>query len=359
MMEQIQDGIRRRAAEIEEIIKRYLPAEAGPQRTVLEAMNYSVLAGGKRLRPMLMQETYRMFGGRGREVEPLMAAIEMIHTYSLVHDDLPAMDNDEYRRGRKTTHAVYGEAMGILAGDGLLNLAWETAMQSFSVAGQGMGRFAPGAESFGEGAAASAPGAESFGEDAVASAPGAECLGRRAETSAQRAEVSAWDAADRMRRVAGAVEVLARKAGVYGMIGGQTADIEAEGARQVSAEQLLFIHEHKTAALIQAAMMAGAILAGADQEQVRQMERCACDIGVAFQIQDDILDVTGTMEELGKPIGSDEKNQKQTYVTIMGMEASVREVERLSREAMEILASVEGDSGFLRELTAFLIHRRK
>lgn len=317
MMEQIQDGIRRRAAEIEEIIKRYLPAEAGPQRTVLEAMNYSVLAGGKRLRPMLMQETYRMFGGRGREVEPLMAAIEMIHTYSLVHDDLPAMDNDEYRRGRKTTYAVYGEAMGILAGDGLLNLAWETAMQSFSAAGQGTGRFAPGAESFGEGAA------------------------------------------DRMRRVAGAVEVLARKAGVYGMIGGQTADIEAEGARQVSAEQLLFIHEHKTAALIQAAMMAGAILAGADQEQVRQMERCACDIGVAFQIQDDILDVTGTMEELGKPIGSDEKNQKQTYVTIMGMEASVREVERLSREAMEILASVEGDSGFLRELTAFLIHRRK
>ncbi len=317
MMEQIQDGFRRRAAEIEEIIKRYLPAEAGPQRTVLEAMNYSVLAGGKRLRPMLMQETYRMFGGRGREVEPLMAAIEMIHTYSLVHDDLPAMDNDEYRRGRKTTHAVYGEAMGILAGDGLLNLAWETAMQSFSAAGQGTGRFAPGAESFGEGAA------------------------------------------DRMRRVAGAVEVLARKAGVYGMIGGQTADIEAEGARQVSAEQLLFIHEHKTAALIQAAMMAGAILAGADQEQVRQMERCACDIGVAFQIQDDILDVTGTMEELGKPIGSDEKNQKQTYVTIMGMEASVREVERLSREAMEILASVEGDSGFLRELTAFLIHRRK
>lgn len=345
MMEQIQDGIRRRAAEIEEIIKRYLPAEAGPQRTVLEAMNYSVLAGGKRLRPMLMQETYRMFGGRGREVEPLMAAIEMIHTYSLVHDDLPAMDNDEYRRGRKTTHAVYGEAMGILAGDGLLNLAWETAMQSFSAAGQGMGRFAPGAESFGEGAAASAP--------------GAECLGRGAETSAQRAEGSAWNAADRMRRVAEAVEVLARKAGVYGMIGGQTVDIEAEGARQVSAEQLLFIHEHKTAALIQAAMMAGAILAGADQEQVRQMERCACDIGVAFQIQDDILDVTGTMEELGKPIGSDEKNQKQTYVTIMGMEASVREVERLSREAMEILASVEGDSGFLRELTAFLIHRRK
>lgn len=302
-MEQIQETIRRKAAEIEEIIKGYLPAETGYQRTVLEAMNYSVLAGGKRLRPMLMQETYRMFGGSGREVEPLMAAIEMIHTYSLVHDDLPAMDNDEYRRGRKTTHTVYGEAMGILAGDGLLNLAWETAMQAFSIEGQ--------------------------------------------EETAH------------MRRVAGAVAVLARKAGIYGMIGGQTADIEAEEADQVSMEQLLFIHEHKTAALIQAAMMAGAILAGADEQQIRQMEKCACNIGIAFQIQDDILDVTGTMEELGKPIGSDEKNHKQTYVSIRGMEASAREVERLSREAMDILSSVEGDSGFLRELTAFLIHRRK
>ena len=302
-MEQIQEAIQRRAADIEEIIRAYLPAETGYQRTVLEAMNYSILAGGKRLRPMLMQETYKMFGGSGREVEPLMAATEMIHTYSLVHDDLPAMDNDEYRRGRKTTHTVYGEAMGILAGDGLLNLAWETAMQAFP-------------------------------------------MGEQGETA-------------HMQRIAGAVAVLARKAGVYGMIGGQTADIQAEEAEQVSMEQLLFIHEHKTAALIQAAMMAGAILAGANEQQIRQMERCAYNIGIAFQIQDDILDVTGTMEELGKPIGSDEKNHKQTYVTIRGVEASAREVERLSREAMEILSSVEGDSGFLRELTAFLIHRRK
>ena len=302
-MEQIQEAIQRRAADIEEIIRAYLPAETGYQRTVLEAMNYSILAGGKRLRPMLMQETYKMFGGSGREVEPLMAAIEMIHTYSLVHDDLPAMDNDEYRRGRKTTHTVYGEAMGILAGDGLLNLAWETAMQAFP-------------------------------------------MGEQGETA-------------HMQRIAGAVAVLARKAGVYGMIGGQTADIQAEEAEQVSMEQLLFIHEHKTAALIQAAMMAGAILAGANEQQIRQMERCAYNIGIAFQIQDDILDVTGTMEELGKPIGSDEKNHKQTYVTIRGVEASAREVERLSREAMEILSSLEGDSGFLRELTAFLIHRRK
>lgn len=308
-MEQIQDTIQRRAGEVEEIICKWLPEETGLQHTVLEAMNYSVLAGGKRLRPMLMQEVYRMFGGTGREIEPLMAAIEMIHTYSLVHDDLPAMDNDEYRRGRKTTHAVYGEAMGILAGDGLLNLAWETAMQAFSMDEQDGGE---------------------LGEEAA-----------------------------RLGRIAKAVKVLARKAGVYGMIGGQTADIEAEEAQQVTMKQLLFIHEHKTAALIQASMMVGAILAGADENQVRQMEKCAYDIGIAFQIQDDILDVTGSMEELGKPIGSDEKNHKQTYVTIRGLEDSAAEVERLSREAMEILSSVEGDSSFLQALTEYLIHRRK
>ena len=297
------EELRERTEQAESIVCRRLPGHMGQQQTIVEAMCYSVTAGGKRLRPLLMFETFRMFGGKTDAIEPFMAAIEMIHTYSLVHDDLPAMDNDEYRRGRKTTHTVYGEAMGILAGDGLLNLAWETAMQAFP-------------------------------------------MGEQGETA-------------HMQRIAGAVAVLARKAGVYGMIGGQTADIQAEEAEQVSMEQLLFIHEHKTAALIQAAMMAGAILAGANEQQIRQMERCAYNIGIAFQIQDDILDVTGTMEELGKPIGSDEKNHKQTYVTIRGVEASAREVERLSREAMEILSSVEGDSGFLRELTAFLIHRRK
>lgn len=306
-MEQIQETIERKAWEIETVIRRWLPGEEGFQHTVLEAMNYSVLAGGKRLRPMLMQETYRMLGGAGREIEPLMAAVEMIHTYSLVHDDLPAMDNDEYRRGRKTTHAVYGEAMGLLAGDGLLNLAWETAMKAFFLKEPGAGE----------------------------------------------------SEAARLKRIAAAIEILARKAGVRGMIGGQAADIEAEAAEQVTLEQLLFIHEHKTAALIQASMMAGAVLAGADERQIAQMESCAYDIGIAFQIQDDILDVTGSMEELGKPIGSDEKNHKQTYVTIRGLEESAAEVERLSREAMGILASMEGDSSFLQALTAYLIHRRK
>lgn len=307
-MEDMREILERKAGEVEQIVCKWLPEAAGWQHTVLEAMNYSILAGGKRLRPMLMYEVYRMLGGTGPEIEPLMAAVEMIHTYSLVHDDLPAMDNDEYRRGRKTTHAVYGEAMGILAGDGLLNLAWETAMKAFFL-----------------------------------------------ESPKEEPE----EEAARMRRIATAIEVLARKAGVYGMIGGQTADIEAEQATQADMEQLLFIHEHKTAALIQASMMVGAILAGADERQVSQMEKCAYNIGIAFQIQDDILDVTGSMEELGKPIGSDEKNHKQTYVTIRGLEASAAEVKRLSGEAVEILSSMDGDSGFLRALTEYLIHRRK
>lgn len=307
-MEHMQEIIKQKAEEVEQIIRRWLPEEKGMQHTVLEAMNYSILAGGKRLRPILMYEVYRMLGGNGREIQPLMAAVEMIHTYSLVHDDLPAMDNDEYRRGRKTTHTVYGEAMGILAGDGLLNLAWETAMKAFFLEGP---------------------------------------------------KDKPEEEAARMRRIATAVEVLARKAGVYGMIGGQTADIEAEQAQQTDMEQLLFIHEHKTAALIQASMMIGAILAGADEEQISRMEKCAYDIGIAFQIQDDILDVTGSMEELGKPIGSDERNHKQTYVTIRGLEDSTAEVKRLSGEAIEILSSMDGDSSFLQALAEYLIHRRK
>uniref|UniRef100_UPI004057800B polyprenyl synthetase family protein n=1 Tax=Acetatifactor sp. TaxID=1872090 RepID=UPI004057800B len=293
---------------IEEMIKSYLPKESGYQKTVLEAMNYSVVAGGKRLRPMLMQETYRMFGGKEELVEPFMAAIEMIHTYSLVHDDLPAMDNDEYRRGRKTTWAVYGDAMGILAGDGLLNFAFETALKAFSMG----------------------------------------------------ADISPEAAVERMQRIAEALKVFARKAGVYGMIGGQTADIEAEEQEAVlSNEQLLFIHEHKTAALIQSSMMVGAILAGANDAQVQAIEKCAYNIGIAFQIQDDVLDVIGDSKELGKTVGSDAQNHKQTYVTINGLEQSKADVEKLSREAVEILNSFEVEHAFLEELILHLIHRTK
>lgn len=287
---------------IEAVIRKYLPAQEGYQKTVLEAMNYSILAGGKRLRPMLMEESFKLFGGKDAVIEPFMAALEMIHNYSLVHDDLPAMDNDEYRRGRKTTWTVYGDGMAVLAGDGLLNLAFETAAGAFEYASD-------------------------FEES---------------------------------KRIAKAMQILSNKSGVYGMIGGQTADIEAEDSKNpLTEELLLFIHENKTAALIQAAFMIGAVLAGADEETVRKMEQAAYNIGIAFQIQDDILDVTSTAEVLGKPIGSDEKNHKLTYVTLKGIEASKKEVARLSGEAIGILASFKNQNEFLVELVRTLITREK
>lgn len=302
--------------QIEEMLKKYLPVETGFQKTVIEAMNYSALAGGKRLRPMLMAETYRLFGGSGEIICPFMAAIEMIHTYSLVHDDLPAMDNDEYRRGRKTTHVVYGEGMAVLAGDGLLNFAFETACKAFDQA---------------------------------------DTLQTQAGTLQAQA-----DALEIYKRVADSLSILGKKAGIYGMIGGQCADIEAEEKGQDATEEhLLFIHEHKTAALIQAAMMIGAILAGADSEQTAAIETCAYNIGIAFQIQDDILDVTSTLEVLGKPIGSDARNNKITYVTLHGLEKSKEQVEMLSKEALRILTSFETENPFLLKLVEQLINREK
>ena len=295
------DLLREKTEELDRIIKEFLPAEEGLQKTVIQAMNYSVLAGGKRLRPMLMLESYRMCGGKGTEIQPFLAAIEMIHTYSLVHDDLPAMDNDEYRRGRETTWKVYGETMGILAGDGLLNLAFETALQAFDKADSNV-----------------------------------------------------------MGRVAQALAVLARKAGIYGMIGGQTVDIEAETQETpVTGEELLFIHQYKTAALIQASLTIGAILAGASPEQVQALEKCGEDLGVAFQIQDDILDVVGDSKELGKPVGSDQENHKQTYVTLHGLEQSKEDVALFSKEAVELLKNFKGEHEFLEQLIITLIHRRK
>ncbi|MCM1091360.1 MAG: polyprenyl synthetase family protein [Butyrivibrio sp.] len=290
-----------RAARVEELLRKYLPDEQYAPKTIVDAMNYSLMAGGKRLRPILMQEMYQMFGGVGHGIEYFMAAIEMIHTYSLVHDDLPAMDNDEYRRGRKTTWAVYGDAMGILAGDGLLNYAFETAVQAFN--------------------------------------------GCRTVEDYQR--------------VASALRVLGFNAGIGGMIGGQTADIEAEQQSEpLTEEQIIYIHTHKTGALIKAAMMIGAVLAGMPREWKAQLGQCAMDIGIAFQIQDDILDVTGDSEELGKPVGSDAANGKQTYVTLHGVEAAGVEVERLSNEAIELLRSMPGDSSFMEDLVDYLIHRR-
>ena len=293
----------------EHIITSYLPREEGRQKTVIEAMNYSVLAGGKRLRPVLMREAYFMFGGRNEMIiGPFMAALEMIHTYSLVHDDLPALDNDEFRRGKKTTHAVYGPGIATIAGDGLLNFAFETALQAAQ-----------------------------------------ECK-----------DLPEYDGSVSSRMLA-ALTILAEKAGIYGMIGGQCADIEAENRQDVTPDDLLFIHENKTGALIGSALMIGAILAGASASDVHKMEQIGQNIGVAFQIQDDILDVIGDQDKLGKPIGSDEKNDKTTYVTFYGLDKSKEEVARLSDEALELLRELESQEGhediFLEELITWLIHR--
>ena len=296
-MMDIKKEIAEHTSQVEEILKKYLPEETGYQKTVMEAMNYSFLAGGKRLRPMLMQETYRLFGGTSDIIEPFMAAIEMIHTYSLIHDDLPAMDNDDYRRGRKTTHVVYGEAMGILAGDALLNFAFETACKGLM---------------------------QEVGNPAVARA----------------------------------VQILAQKAGIYGMLGGQVVDVESEGL-PLEREKLDFIYDLKTGALIEASMLIGAVLAGASEKEQQVILQVAKDVGLAFQIQDDILDVTSDIQTLGKPIGSDEKNHKTTYVTIRGLAQAEKDVEEISERALEGMASLSEKNMFLNELIRYLIHRKK
>ena len=287
----------KRTEEVQEILYRYLPEETGYQKTLLQAMNYSMQAGGKRLRPLLMQETYRLFGGTGRIVEPFMAAMEMIHTHSLIHDDLPAMDNDEYRRGRKTTHIVYGEAMAILAGDGLLNLAYETVSRAFEME------------------------------------PENPAVGK-------------------------AMAVLARKTGITGMIGGQSVDVEQSG-KDLSRGQLDFIYRHKTSALIEGSMMVGAILAGASADEAAQIEQVASDVGLAFQIRDDILDVTSTSQVLGKPINSDEKNHKTTYVTMEGLKKAEKDVKEISGRAIDVLDQLGRKNEFLRNLILELVIREK
>lgn len=305
--------IREKAKEIDALLDKYLPKEEGFARTVLEAMNYSIHAGGKRLRPMLMNETYKLFGGRGNVVEPFMAAIEMIHTYSLVHDDLPAMDNDMYRRGQLSTHAKYGHANGILAGDALLNRAFETALLSF---------------------------------DIVVSEADSESSKRLSECDTNVA----------LLRVVKALKVLADKAGINGMVGGQVVDVESEN-KAIDMDTILFIHENKTAAMIESSMMIGAILAGATDEEVSIVEKVGSDIGLAFQIRDDILDVTSTDEVLGKPVGSDEKNGKTTYLTLVGLEQAEKDVDDISNRAIKNLKSLGRTNDFLLELVEMLITR--
>ena len=299
-MVNFQDELKKRTEEIEAVLKSYLPREEGFAKTMAQAMNYSVLAGGKRLRPMLILETSRMFGGEDKLAYPFMAAMEMIHTHSLVHDDLPALDNDDYRRGRLTTHKVYGEAMGVLSGVALLNYAYEVMLTAFDLA-----------------------------EDEKARA-----------------------------RVVKALKVMSHKTGLYGMLGGQSVDVENDG-KPMSREMIDYIYENKTSALIEGSMMAGAILGGASAEEVAVVEKAASGIGLAFQIQDDILDVTSTAEELGKPIRSDEKNHKTTYVTLMGIEKASQQVAELSEEAVKLLEGLNKKNEFLFTLVKELVGRRK
>ena len=290
------ERLRERTETAEAAVRKYLPPAEGFQKTVLDAMDYSVNAGGKRLRPVMMMESYRMFGGRGEEIEPFMAAIEMIHTSSLIHDDLPCMDNDTLRRGKPTAWVKYGYDMAVLAGDGLMIYAFETAAKALAL-----------------------------GADPA--------------------------------RVARCMGILAEKTGVYGMIGGQTVDVELTD-KPIPEDKLDFIYRLKTGALLEASFMIGAVLAGAGEEKVKTVEEIASLVGLAFQIQDDILDVTSSAEVLGKPVLSDEKNHKTTYVTLKGLEKAREDGKEISRRAVELLRSLGGDHAFLEELITMLTDRK-
>lgn len=311
-----EETLAKKALDVEKTLSAFLPEASGYPATVIEAMRYALTGGGKRIRPVLMQESFSLAGGTDEAlIAPFAASIEMIHTYSLVHDDLPAMDDDALRRGRATTHVLYGEGMGVLAGDALLNYAYETALRAFDVVTSGKDK----------------------------------------ET----------DERDTLLRVASALQILAKKAGIYGMVGGQCADLigerrDKEGkiaednltlSGKGTKEELRYIHEHKTSALLEAAMMCGAVLGGADFKAVSHLEEAARLAGYAFQIRDDILDATGDEALLGKATGQDEKNLKTTYVSLYGLDKAQEAVARLSEEAVKKLAIFEALTG-CREGTA-------
>jgi len=297
-----QESLKCKTEAINQLIEQYLPNIDGRQALIMESMDYAMKGGGKRVRPMLMWETYRLFGGTSDVIKPFLVAIEMIHTYSLVHDDLPAMDNDDYRRGRKTTHITYGEDMGILTGDALLTYAFELVTHLFDTH------------------------------------------------------------TEQVHTIGKALSVLASKAGIYGMIGGQVVDVKLAG-HAMDEDTLQFIYQLKTSALLESSMMIGAILAGAKESDVKVMEQVASNVGLAFQIQDDILDVSSTTEQLGKPVHSDEKNQKITYVGLYSIEEASAMVEERSKEAIHLLYSLSNvdDSydGFLTDMIQHMIHRTK
>lgn len=280
---------------IEKLLKEYMPEEKGYQKTIFEAMNYSLKAGGKRLRPILTLEACRIVGGNEEDVIPFAIAIEMIHTYSLIHDDLPALDDDDLRRGRPTNHKVYGDAMAILAGDGLLNYAFEIMLKS------------------------------SIGKENPA-------------------------------KYLNAINEIAKSSGVYGMIGGQVVDIESED-KKIEMEKLDFIHLNKTAAIIVGCMRAGAIIGDATEEQLENITKYATNIGLSFQIADDILDITGDESKLGKKVGSDIDNNKSTYPSLIGLEKSKEIANDLINEAKTRISNIKGDTEFLNDLAEYIVAR--
>ncbi len=296
-----------RLKKIEEALVKHMPQDAGPANPVRDAMEYALMAGGKRIRPMLIMMCYDAFRTKdpGKAVpyevtEAYMAALEMIHTFSLIHDDLPAMDDDSLRRGRPTVHVAFGEDIAILAGDGLENLAFEVAAKGFSML------------------------------------PG---------------DV----------RVEKALQILAAKPGLFGMLGGQTADVKLSGTR-LTDEQLEYIYVNKTGALLECAMMIGAVLGGADEAEVESIRRAASDAGIAFQVQDDILDEIGDAATLGKEVGQDARNEKTTYVTLHGMDAAKEYVQQKTDEADVLLGELFGDDNApateLRKLLQGLVNRK-
>ncbi|AKL95303.1 geranyltranstransferase IspA [Clostridium aceticum] len=276
-------------------LKRYLEGKNDKNKTLMEAMDYSLMAGGKRLRPILALASYEIFNDNLQEVLPYACGIEMIHTYSLIHDDLPAMDNDDYRRGRLTNHKVFGEGIAILAGDGLLNYAFEIMLQ-----------------------------------DAVKKDP--------------------------IQPYVESIKVIAEAAGINGMIGGQVVDLESEN-KKIDAKTMDYIHLNKTAALITAPLKVGAIIGKAKEEDIKNMENIGRILGLAFQIRDDILDIEGEQEKLGKKVGSDENKNKATYPAIYGLEYSKNKVSELTSEANQKMNQYVGRSKFLYELSNYLVHR--
>lgn len=290
--------LKEKIALVDTALERYLPQETERPESIHKAMRYSIFAGGKRVRPVLMLAACEAVGGQIAKALPTACAMEMIHTYSLIHDDLPAMDNDDFRRGRPTNHKVFGDAIAILAGDGLLTEAFKLMSDA---------RFA--------------------------------------------ADVSAEI------KIA-VINEIATCAGTYGMVGGQVVDMESEGKPDMDLPTVQYIHIHKTGALIKASVVAGALLGGADEKQLAAIRRYGEAAGLAFQIADDILDIEGTTEEIGKDAGSDQARGKATYPAVMGLSAAKQEAQAMMDEAMLALESLGAAAEPLREIARYIVERK-